>query len=187
MVFSGIIGMAVAATILYCYLFRHSNLEFWEYVFPVAHIGEYLAGISLAYIVRLKMDKISDSSWTAILFTAAEVAALVLWIGAMYFGGDGWRGRIVDWLFPNLILLGIFTIGKGAVSKLFRLSALKALGDISFACFLIHQIIIHIYWETSGIAENSSMEGKLFSLLFCLVMTILMAKMVSKPTGARKN
>ena len=185
--FSGIIGMAVAATILYCYLFRHSNLEFWEYVFPVAHIGEYLAGISLAYIVRLKKDKISDSSWTATLFTAAEVAALVLWIGAMYFGGDGWRGRIVDWLFPNLILLGIFTIGKGAVSKLFRLSALKALGDISFACFLIHQIIIHIYWETSGIAENSSMEGKLFSLLFCLVMTILMAKMVSKPTGARKN
>lgn len=185
-IFSGIIGGAVAATILYCYLFRHSNLEFWEYVFPVAHIGEYIAGISLAYLLRVKMDKIPDSFWIAALFTAVEVAALALWIGAMYFGGDGWRGRIVHWLLPNLILVGIFTIGRGAVSKIFRLSALKALGDISFACFLIHQIVIQIYRMTSGITE-SSIEGNLFSLLFCLVVTILMANMVSRPTGARKN
>lgn len=185
-IFGCILGVSVAATVVYCYLFRKFNLEFWEYVFPLAHIGEYVAGISLAYILRLVMNEISDSCWTTILFSTAELAALVLWITVMYYGGSGWSGRIVDWFLPNLILIGIFTIGKGSVSKLFRIPILKRLGDISFECFLIHQIVIQIYRMTSGIMEDS-VGGNVFSLFFCFGVTILMATMVSKHSHKQAN
>ena len=178
-IFGCILGASVATTVVCCYLFRRFNLEFWEYVFPLAHIGEYVAGISLAYILRLVMDKISVSFWTAVVFSIAEIGALGVWVTVMYYGGSGWSGRIVHWFLPNLILIGIFTIGKGIVSELFRIPILKRLGDISFECFLIHQIVIQIYRMTSGIMEDS-VEGRVFSLFFCFGVTILMATMISK-------
>ena len=184
--FGFILGLSVMITILYCYLFRSFNLEFWEYVFPLAHIGEYVAGISLAYILRLVMNKISDSFWIVILFSIAEIVALVLWITVMYFGGRGWSGRIVQWFMPNLILVGIFTIGKGRVSRFFRVPILRRLGDISFECFLIHQIVIQIFRMISGIMENT-VEGNVFSLFFCFTVTILMSMMVAKPTKTKKE
>lgn len=178
-IFSIIISLVVAITTLYCYVFRNWDTQYWEYIFPPACIGEYVSGICLGYIVCLLKEKIPNSSVIKIIFTFAEIVSLGFWIYAMYLPVSTWSFRIIHWLFPNFLLLIIFALGKGYISDLFSTAPLRGLGDISFECFLIHQIVIINYARNSGIVEAGTL-GNVFSILFCLIITISLARMVYK-------
>lgn len=165
----------VGLIVLYCYALRGTNVEFTEYIFPPSRLGEYICGLCVGYIVRSVIEKVPSGTVYKIIFSCAEIAAIIVWITAIYRPMALWQEGIVHWLFPNLLLLVIFTFGKGVISDLFKVKFLRHLGDISFECFLIHQIVIYEYVINAGVGDSSK-PGKLISLVFCLIMTLLLAE-----------
>ena len=94
--------------------------------------------------------------------------------------GSPWRSRIFTWLLPNLVLIGVFTCGMGWVSSLFRWKPLVRLGDVSFECFLIHNVFL-VQYATLSQSENAAV------FLFCLGMSILLALLIHKFPEKRKK
>lgn len=170
-IFCGTVGL----TVLYNYVLRETNMEFTTYIFPPSRLGEYICGLCIGYTVRSVIDKIPSGMWYKIIFSCAEIAAIILWIDAMYRPMAEWHIKVVHWLFPNLLLVAVFTFGKGVISDLFKMKILRHLGDFTFECFLIHQVLIYEYIMNAGVGGNGKPE-KLFSLAFCLIMTLLLAE-----------
>lgn len=170
-IFCGTVGL----TVLYNYVLRGTNMEFTTYILPPSRLGEYICGLCIGYTVRSVMDKVPSGTVYKIVFSCAEIAAIALWINAMYRPMAAWHDKVVHWLLPNLLLLTVFTFGKGILSDLFKIKILRHLGDLTFECFLIHQVLIHEYILNAGVGGNSKPE-KLFSLVFCLIMTLLLAE-----------
>lgn len=184
--FSGIICLTLFATAVYCYLTKTWNLSYWHYVFPPARSGEFIGGVALGYWVSIIQPHISFGKIEKWLFTVLEIGALVFWFRCMYYFGSPWRVRILNWIFPHFILLTVFTLGRGWVSDLFRRHPLVRLGDISFECYLIHNILVkNLNWNCPGLAETQ--RGKMFAFLFCFCMSVLMALYLNKPSAAVKS
>lgn len=163
---------------IYCYFTRNTNMEFTQYVFPVSKVPEYICGMALGYLICYIKRRIVAKSSTTVIFTVLEILSLGLWIYNMYTPMEGWHYRITHWVTMNIFLIFVFSIGQGVISSLFRLSILRYLGDISFECFLLHQIVIHLYKTLSGI-EAVSVLGNVFSMSFCLMFTVLVASIIS--------
>lgn len=179
--------LAIIAIVIYCYMMRGAKLEYWLYVFPLSRIGEYVCGICLGYIICSVRDKVTYSFRTRIFFLIFETLSLIIWIIALYSPVfKPWHATIVSWLFPNVLLLTVFTFGKGIVSDLFKFKIFKYLGDISFICFLIHQVIIQQYSVNSGISVTSR-HGGAFSILFCLSITVILAMLIKSPQMRKKD
>lgn len=177
-VFGIVFVVSFILTFMYCYLMRNTNMEYTEYVLPISRMGEYVCGMSLGYFVVSVRNRICDSITITILFTFFELGSLVLWIYGMYMPVVEWQNRIVHWMIPNCILISVFGMGKGVVSKLFSIKPLRYLGDISFECFLLHQIILFLFTSFSGVVGISKL-GNLFSIVFCLMITVLCAALIS--------
>lgn len=195
-----IAGFSLAAT-LYCYLLRGKEREFFEYVFPVARMWEYAIGICLGALTRLILERHPDTSPARRgLFTLAELAVFALWVAMPYMPYLTWTLTIVQWIVPNALLLLTFAIGAGGLSRIFRARPLVALGDLSFECFLLHGLIINRYTKDlatllagrGGNALRQSRQakealslsnplGNAFNLLFCLMLTLMLARLIHGP------
>lgn len=194
----GLIALFSLAATLYCYLLRGREREYFEYVLPVARIWEYAAGICLGALTRLILERHPEISPARRgLLTLAELAAFALWIAMPYMPYLTWTLTIVQWIVPNALLLLTFAIGAGGLSRAFRARPLVALGDLSFECFLLHGLIINRYTKDfaalqGGRAGNalrqsrqagealsqSSPLGNAFNLLFCLMLTLMLARLI---------
>lgn len=182
--FTGSFVILILLIITYCYIMRNHNAEFWMYVFPPARIGEYFCGIIMGCVTRsIKLhNQIQGERRT--LFTYMEIGALIFWLGASFSATGTWQFRIVQWLLPNIIVLVVFTFGNGWISKLFSCKLLKWLGDISFECFLLHQIVENLYAKLNG--GSISRMGDLFALAFCMVITVVFATLLRGKEEGRK-
>ena len=176
----------------YAWFVRDHNVEFWGYIFPPARVAEYLIGILLGYLVHDIHPVLSKSKVTAPLTTGIE-AGIFLLLGYLIFREfPFWQNRIAIWLFPNIILLLSFGLGTSYFSKLFSWRPLVSLGNISFECFLIHPVIINFYRYLSGMSHTVVHEdtyyynGNVFSLLYCLGLTLLIAFYVHYSTFKTK-
>lgn len=162
---------------VYCYLTKSWDLTYWHYVFPPARLWEMLSGIALGYFFRALQAKLRLTASHRLVFTVLEVGALVLWFRWMYVFGSPWRVHILNWLIPNAVLITVFAFGEGWLSRLFRLRPLVILGDISFECFLIHNLLImRLAVSTPALAETLS--GRITGFVFCLLLSIMLSVFV---------
>ena len=164
-----LLGIFVAG-VTYNYSVHTLNQQFWAYVFPPARLCEYLGGI----IVGMLAKKASQREKNTALFTILEALVLVLWGAVLFIPLDTFGTRIANWLIPNFLGLFIFAIGGGYFSKIFSAKPLVALGDISFECFLIHQVVLMGYTAAVPVASYTALT-KLFSLAFCLCGTLVLS------------
>ena len=88
----------------------------------------------------------------------------------------------MSWLVPNLVLLSVFTIGAGWVSSLFRCEPLVRMENVSFECYLLHQIIIKPYVINNTMPEMPQ-SGKIVSFMYCLAVSLLLALLLNKANG----
>ena len=152
-------------------------MEYWQYIVPPARLREYIIGICISNIIYLfenKNYKYFSNEFKGILCSLLEIGSIMLWICNMYLPMEYWEYRIVHWIIPNIVLIAIFIHGKGIISNLFRKKVLVYLGDISFECFLIHQIVIYFYKQSIDV-DATEIVGRLFSIIFCLILTIMIA------------
>ena len=183
---SGALAGTLFLTAVYCYLTKNLDMDYWQYIFPPARMGEYLGGMLLGMLVCTLKPHLKQGNTVRIVFTVLEVGALGYWFFMLSRGGSPWRSRIFTWLLPNLVLIGVFTCGMGWVSSLFRWKPLVCLGDISFECFLIHNVFLVQYAVVHG-NETLSQSENAAVFLFCLGMSILLALLIHKFPEKRKK
>lgn len=167
----------MVATVCYCRMTQNLDMTYWHYVFPPARLGEYLGGMVLGFSIRsflLRWDK--RRQWRAV-FTVLEVAALAFWGWSLRRAGNYWMNHIVAWLIPNTFLLAVFTFGGGWISEIFRTKPLVHLGDISFECYMLHQMII-IRYISYHFMESWGMLDQVVASCFCLTLSILGAHLL---------
>ncbi|MBR1508556.1 MAG: acyltransferase [Eubacterium sp.] len=186
---------------VYNYTLHGINDEFWLYIFPPARLGEYFIGIVMGYLIlSIKKDaichdtknedsknSISGNGILSIIFTILETAALLLWVFIMVIPAEGWHYRVMEWVIPNVILIGIFACGRGYLSKLFSKKPFAFLGDVSFECFLLHVIIIRLIdmgirylpgISTEGISGNNIIDT--FIMFISLAAVIFVSWLVKE-------
>lgn len=183
---SGALAGTLFLTAVYCYLTKNLDMDYWQYIFPPARMGEYLGGMLLGMLVCTLKPHLKQGNTVRIVFTVLEVGALGYWFFMLSRAGSPWRSRIFTWLLPNLVLIGVFTCGMGWVSSLFRWKPLVCLGDISFECFLIHNVFLVQYAVVHG-NETLSQSENAAVFLFCLGMPILLAFLIHKFPEKRKK
>lgn len=144
-VFTVLIFVLFLTTVGYSYITYNSvrflDVHFWQYIFPPARLGQFLIGMLFGYMLRERKER--GKAYNAGVFTLWELLALFFWVYMLKQPVESWYNRLVVWIIPNLFLLGIFLLGRGYLSKLFRLRPLVYLGDISFECYLLHECVIH--------------------------------------------
>ena len=173
-----LLGSFMFGTAAFCYLTQSYDMSYWHLAFPPARMGEYLAGMVLGVMLRIIKPQIQNGKIQQIIFTIAEIIAVIYWLKAGYSPGNYWRNYSVSWLIPNMVLLAVFTVGAGWVSQLFCWRPLVRLGDISFECYLIHQIILKLYMFSNFIPETSQ-TGKIVSFLYCLFITLMLSSLLN--------
>ncbi len=170
------IGAVSFFAFFYCGLTRGLSLRFWHYAFPPARLGEYLAGMILGFGIRSFFKTGLPEKLPKAAYTVAELGALGLWWIYLHWWGNYWTTQSVHWLLPNLVLLCVFTFGRGAVSALFRWKPLVYLGDIAFECYLIHELVVMRYEINHNWTVVSALDQAV-AFFYCLGITVLAASL----------
>lgn len=178
--FAGSMLLCVLGTAAYSYATYSGDRHFWQYIFPPARIGQYFAGMILGYGIRSLKEKQLPVAERKAAYTAAEIAVVMFWLLTLQLPDESWHNRLLDWMLPNLLVIGVFLLGQGGISTLFRWKPLVCLGDISFGCYLFHQLLIHIFSVISDIQPFSRLGG-LICAGICLVGTLLFAFRLDRP------
>ena len=163
--------LSFVLTAIYSWFTNTDQIHFLQYIFPPARLGQYICGVFLGYLIYTVKPKIPEGNNMRILFSVAELGVLFFWILSLKHSFS-WHNRLVDWFVPNILLIGIFLLGRGLLSSLFRFKPLVRLGDITLECFLIHQVVLHLFRNIGSMEPNTALE-KLFCSGFCLMLTLV--------------
>lgn len=182
---TGLFGGIFCGIVFYCYMTQAYDMSFWHYQFPPARAGEYLLGMTLGFAAKPLKEKLPSGKLWKYVFTVLEIGVLLFWYYSLSRPGNYWRNNIVSWLIPNLAVLAVFLAGRGWCSDLFRNKNLVYLGDISFECYLLHQLIL-IRFAVNLADVSVSVPGKVFVFLFSLLFSVLAAAYLHG-SGKRKK
>lgn len=123
------------------------------YFNPLVRIFEFSVGITVAHLVqqiRPSSIKIENTQWLLIEL-GVLVCIFISLLAAANFSGIGhvlgeatayYVTRQGLWL-PWALLIGVFALSKGPIAKCLSTKPLIFLGEISFALYLSHALIIH--------------------------------------------
>lgn len=152
--------------------------EYWLYIFPVSRIPEFADGMLAGMIFcclsqKQYLDKINI--WIANILELAAAAMVVYLIGFAKFPQWLWRHWV--WIIPGCLVLFVFTMEKGFLSKILGCRLLKYLGDISFELFILHTVIIKYINKTIN-CDKISDFGKGGVLVFTFILVFMAANII---------
>lgn len=186
--FSLLLAILVACVIGYCYYTRNMDTAFLQYIHPASRLMEYLIGMVLCHLTLTIKEHIFSGKGITILFTVLECVALGVGVAYLYIPSKvEWLFFTAHWFVPNLLILLVFGLGFGGISAIFRWKPLKRLGDVSFECFLIHQLVIRIYLLFNSQIVTPGLREDLFCTIACFVITVGMALFIGKKPAIAKN
>lgn len=174
--FTCLILVLVLLTVGYSYITYTDQAHFLQYIFPPARIGQYLIAMIVGYIIRSIKEKANYKLKKSLMFSIFEIVALLLWTVTLQLPSETWCSRLVFWILPNTFLIGIFLFGKGILSEIFSKKPLVLLGDISFECYLTHQIII---FALNGVNPYTNVD-RLICIGCALGYTLVQALFINK-------
>jgi len=163
------------------------------YIHPVSRIFEFIFGM---FVVKMWRANLVDTHWSKSCATLYEVAAIILSILSVVFItpiamwlDSVWMVRGVSvWLsgsgsmFAFALLIYVLAMGRGWISFWLSHPALVLLGEISFALYLLHQILLRYY--KNNISEFPHLPDILSFSLFWVVLLLasyLMWALVEMP------
>ena len=99
------VALLSLAAVIYCYALRNTNMEYTQYVLPVARVWEYAIGICLGCLARLARQRFGEFRLSRPLVHRDRAGGLAFWIAAPRCTNfPAWHYRIVHWLLPGLVL-----------------------------------------------------------------------------------
>jgi peptidoglycan/LPS O-acetylase OafA/YrhL len=169
------------------------------YVHPLARLFEFTLGMCTALLFDRWGPRLAIGTGAA---TALEAAALVAmlanmrWSARVIYGWQaaGWIGDgLATWLvhggfcclsFAAVVL--VFAIGRGWLSRLLSLRPLVLLGEISFAMYLLHQILLRGYDQRREALEGVPVGVSLAAfVVVLLVLSHWSWRAIERPLRAR--
>ena len=145
---------------------------------PLVRTADFLLGICLYNLFRLNKTRFPIN-----YSTLWEIGCIALFI--LFFTLKGYipligRYSIYYWL-PVSIMIYVFAFQSGRVSKILSNPILILLGEISFAFYMIHQIVLRYmdwYWERWAITE---IERVFYAFVITLVLSYVSYKVFELP------
>jgi peptidoglycan/LPS O-acetylase OafA/YrhL len=110
------------------------------YINPIVRSFDFILGIITCQIYR----KVKDTTLNLQKGTVIEIGALMILAVFFYFHNDvarAFRYGIYYWI-PMVAIVLVFAMQKGLFSKVLQNKVLVYLGEISFAFYMIHMIVI---------------------------------------------
>lgn len=146
------------------------------YTNPLVRVFEFLFGVVLAQAYRkhgYRAANISYTAWAIIEIAAVGLIVLALRLVAATSAINNFAGAGVGyyvykeglWLLWGLLIL-VFALSRGPLAKLLSIRPMVFLGEISFALYLVHVIILNL---ADRQAETVQSMGALGAVLFWLV------------------
>lgn len=123
------------------------------YFSPIVRVLEFLVGILVAFAVRsLAGSEISlrDSEWFLFEFVSLSAVVVSLLAAANFSGISQTLGGVSAYYFTReglwlifALLIGVFALSRGPLTRLLSTRIFVFLGEISFALYLCHSLVIH--------------------------------------------
>lgn len=163
----------VIVNLIYCYQIYKMNvdLQYWLYICPIVGILEYVCGMIVGNLMYRNNFKISKIMATILEIISIWIIIIILLIQDI----PEYIYRNFIWVIPMSLTIAIFSMEKGYISKIFNIKWLVNLGNLSFAIFMTHQIILR-YIDKYSLMENIALPEK---FLIELIICIIVAKIVS--------
>lgn len=142
---------------------------------PVARCFEFILGVAAA---RLSGAAVAARRLGLLIATVIEAAAVVLMIWNVTIASRLLHGWLPNWgaaggfwiwnslipAFPAALVIIVLARGEGAISALLSQRSVQYLGRISFALYLVHQIVFYIV-EQRSVGLNGLFAALALSLL----------------------
>jgi peptidoglycan/LPS O-acetylase OafA/YrhL len=160
------------------------------YISPLSRIFEFIAGMCCCVLWRtLQATTAHNRFWT---FTLAEISAIGLTIVLLLYpfpfahsaigpAGVLWINRTSA--IPGFCLIVVvFAFGRGLLSKLLGSKLLEFLGEISFAIYLVHVLVIGAYRSElkEALAVSPSADFAITGAL-CLLAATALHLLIERP------
>jgi peptidoglycan/LPS O-acetylase OafA/YrhL len=145
---------AASWALLLAVALRGSPIAAWVlYIFPPVRFAEFLVGVSTGLVFLRCRDRLRGGRG---VWTALEASALALVLGAVVFSYAVPRElRYAAYYLPlfTLVILA-FAAERGRISRAIRAPLLVALGEISFAFYLLHVLVMRAAASLGGFSGN---------------------------------
>jgi len=177
-----IITATLFIPILILFLFKDSSNSYWIFnINPFFRLFDFIIGI-LLYEVFNKFMKVNLSRY---LFSLIELGAIIVFILFFLFRQNihqSYLYSVYYWI-PMSIIIFVFAFQKGVISSILSHRFLIYLGEISFAFYMIHQLVIKVFWAIN-LKLNLVTNGYLLIALAFLLSLIgagVANKIIEKP------
>lgn len=129
------------------YLTPEEQIRAYWYVNPLTRLPDFLVGMLL-----FRLYDQSAKDWSVRRATWYEIGAVVLFCAFYYIGSAGlllkvYRYSVYYWI-PVSLVLYVFAMNKGVISRLLSHKYLVIGGEISYSVYLIHLFVIELYART---------------------------------------
>ena len=151
-------------------LYPNTDINHWRYyINPLFRVFDFIIGIFLFDLYT----RYKDSTWLKNKATLLEVTAITFFMGCYFFRtgiSQDFRWSIYYWI-PMTFLIFIFSMQRGYVSQLLSKKALIWLGEISFAFYMVHQLVIQVLWMINY--KYRFFENGYFLIVIALFISII--------------
>lgn len=148
------------------------------HIFPVARLFEFILGIVLG-LVFVK----TNSNWSSKKGSIAEILAILIFIVALQLSVSFSVGAVRGGFFIPVwcVLVYVFAHQKGMISRVLSNKVLIYLGEISFAFYMIHQLVLR-YYEYFTLPKSSM---AIISFIITLILSMVAYKFYEEPMRKR--
>lgn len=173
------------------YSLPETSKHYWIYISPFIRIFDFIIGIILFSIyekLKTNYHKLSISSVNIL-----EILSIIVFIALFIFNykfSINYRYSIYYWVPMSLIIL-VFALSRsfvnftgGGMSSVLSSKILVYLGEISFAFYLLHKIVINYYKE---ILMNNSyhLSDAFIIFIITLIASIFAFEIIEKPLNRK--
>ncbi|MCI9873353.1 MULTISPECIES: acyltransferase family protein [Pseudomonas] len=164
--------IAITAMMLFAFKDSDGALMTWStYISPLTRLSEFMLGIA-AYQIYLKIFKVTHTptaSFSGFELVAIVIAAFAMWSPNLHLFSNlpaKLNTPVTIWFincggalaFAFLII--ILAQQRGLISKALQARPLVYLGEISFALYMVHQVVIRLFdmypFLTAGLSSASA-------------------------------
>jgi peptidoglycan/LPS O-acetylase OafA/YrhL len=163
------------------------------YIHPVCRLLEFVVGMVAAFFFRDIADRVKPGLIVSTVLEAG-IIALIIWLNistsflraitvpTLTNAGSLWLSYDGIPMIPCVLLVVFVALGRGLISKLLSRRFFVILGEISFAMFLIHGILLAYHDARCPFMNQYKDAGLFMAVLFgaSYLMTVLYERPVRK-------
>lgn len=155
---------SIALTTLMLMSFKNSGgqlMQWSSYISPLTRLSEFMLGIAAYQIYRRvrETQSLKLGLWTALEVAVVALSCGIMWVGDIKFISSlqlPVSSSVLIWFtncgggFIYALLIVVFALQRGAISNALRFRLFVYLGEISFALYMTHQIVLRLMEENAA-------------------------------------